>query len=47
MVVTTFPIGYGFGYFGSELLLFVFDTLHFPPSTTSAGGVVSALLVLL
>ena len=47
MIVTTFLISNGFGYFGSELLLVVFESLHFPPSTASARGVISALLVLL
>ena len=40
-----FLFGYGFGYFSSELLLIVFESLHFTPSTASAKSIMSTLLV--
>ena len=45
VIVKTFLFGYSSGYFGSELLLVVFESLHFPPSTAYARGVISALLM--
>ena len=44
MVVTTFLLWYSFVYFGFELLLVVFHSLDFSPSTVSAKCLISALL---
>ena len=42
-----FLFWYSFGYFGSEVLLIVFESLHFLLFTASARAVISALVVLL